>query len=308
MKYLLLFFSIITYAQSQKFIPLDNETLEFIGEAKYTLYANKKLVFSSITSKDSITRLPIDVVFDSIAFTKSNYKETGLKKEDLKEVVLLTKTAFELDEVIIPNAKPKEIVIGEESRFVAKRSGCLSNTPDYGLLFRKDDLKNMEIKKLNFFVDKVTYKTTYKIKFYAASEIGNLIIRQHLELNELLFESPVLTLEKGAKNKIEINLEDYDINITNKDVFVCLELQEYYDENNTPFQPEIKDKTKLKFQLSNKINYYAKMYDVSSGIPSKFMNNINVMINYDFAHQFFKKPHKSTLVAPTIILYAVKIK
>ena len=282
MKYLLLCFLIINFAQGQKFIPLDEETMEFIDQVNYTLYASKKPVFSSSTSKDSITNLPKQIVFDSISFNKLQYKEIGFRKDKLFEIIYLKKIVYELNEIIIPNSKPKEIVIGEKSRFIKKNSRALSKNSDYGLLFRENDLKNMVIKRMSIFFEKVKYKTTYKIKFYSASEIGNPIIRQHLELNELLFESPVLTLEKGAKNKIEINLEDYDINITNKDVFVCLELQDYYDENNTPFQPEIKDKTKLKFQLSNKINYYAKMYDVSSGIPSKFMNNINVMINYDF--------------------------
>jgi hypothetical protein len=139
LKYLLLFCTCVTFAQAQKFIPLDNETLEFVGEVNYILYENKKSIFTNITSKDSITRLPKEVVFDSIAFTKLNYKETSFKKENLTEVVLLTKTAFELDEVIIPNTKAKEIVIGEKSRFVARKSRALSKTTDFGLLFHKID-------------------------------------------------------------------------------------------------------------------------------------------------------------------------
>jgi len=305
MKYLLLFFTFITFAQGQKFIPLDNETLEFVGEVKYTLYANKKSIFTNLTSKDSITRLPKDVVFDSISFTKLNYKEIGFKKMSLTDVVLLTKAAYELDEVIIPNSKPKEIVIGEESRFAEKKSRTLSNTPDFGVLFCENDLKNIDLKSLNFFVEKVKYKTTYKIKFYSAHNTGNFMTRQYLELNELLFESPIFILEKETKNKVEINLEDYNIYIANKNVFVCIELQSYYDENNNAIQPQIKDKTRLKFQLSKLTNYYSKMQDTSTGKLTDIVN-INAMINYDFAFQFFKKPHNSQLVTPAIILYATK--
>lgn len=36
--------------------------------------------------------------------------------------------------------------------------------------------------------------------------------------------------------------------------------------------------------------------------------NINAMINHDFAYIFFKKPPKSELVAPAIILYATNKK
>lgn len=295
-----------TFAQSEKFVPIDNETLEFVGEVNYTLYANRKPIFFNLTSKDSITRLPKDIVFDSIVFSKMNYKTLGFRKEKLSEVILLTKTVYELDELIIPSTKPKEILIGEESKFVRKQSGALSPSPDFGILFREYDLKGMALKRMNFFVEKVKYKTTYKIKFYAAREIGNLMIIQHLKLDDVVFESPVLTLEKGTNNKVEIDLQDYTIDVAGKDIFVCLELQAHYDENNNIIQPTMKEATHLKFQCSNLVNYYCKTYDLSTQKQSNEMVNINAMINRDFATMFFKKPHKSTIVTPAIILYAVK--
>jgi hypothetical protein len=306
MNYLLtLLFTFSTFAQSNKFIILDNETLEFVGEVNYALYLNKKIVFSNTTSKDSITCLPIDFIFDSISLKKNSFKETGFKIVDLKEVVLLSKAAFELDEVIIPNIKSKEIAIGEVSRFIKKKSRNLSNTIDYGLLFRKYDLNNKSIKKLVFFIEKVKYRTAYKIKFYSVQEIGNPLTFQSLQFNELFFESPILNLEIGTKNKVEIDLVNYNIDTQDKDVFICIELQAYYDENNNIIQPQIKDKTKLKFQLSNLINYYSKTVDATTKIQSDNMININSMINRDFAFQFFKKPHKSQLVTPAIILNTV---
>lgn len=307
MKYLLLLFFIsITFGQSQKFILLDNETLEFIGEVNYTLYFNNKPIFSNLTSKDSITRLPKDVSFDSIAFSKFNYKIAGFKKENLTEVVLLNRTVYELDEVIISNSKPKEVVIGEESRFIKNKSAALSKNLDYGILFRENDLKNMMIKRMIFFVEKVTYKTSYKIKFYTANEIGDFMTLLQLQVKELLFESPILTIEKGTKNKVEVNLEEYEINLYNKNVFICLELQDYFDENNTIIQPQLSDQTQLKYQISNLTNYYTKTYDLNTKKLSNDLININGMINRDFAFMFFKKPHKSQLVAPAILLYAVK--
>ena len=264
MKYLLLCFLIINFAQGQKFIPLDEETMEFIDQVNYTLYASKKPVFSSSTSKDSITNLPKQIVFDSISFNKLQYKEIGFRKDKLFEIIYLKKIVYELNEIIIPNSKPKEIVIGEKSRFIKKNSRALSKNSDYGLLFRENDLKNMVIKRMSIFFEKVKYKTTYKIKFYSAHETGNFMITQDLILNEIVFESPILTLVKGIKNKVEINLEDYNIDVKDKDVFVCLELQAYYDENNNNIQPEARDLTKLKFQISNLTNYFSKMTDINA--------------------------------------------
>jgi len=304
MKYLIcLFFTLTTFGQIRKFIPLDEDTLEFISEVNYTLYSNKKSIFAGVTSKDSLTELSKEIDFDSISFAKLTFKDIGLKKEYLREVVHLKKFEFELDEVVIFNSKQKEIEIGENTRFVKRYSNSIPKNIQYGLLFRVSDLKNHQISKLDFYVEKAKYKTTYKIKFYAAQQIGDIYNGQTLELNELVFESPELTLEKGAKNKIEVNLFEYDINIFNQDMFVCLELGAYYDEYNNIVEPNLKEQTKLKFQLSNLTNYYAKTSDFYTKKLNDELVNINAMINRDFAFMFFKKPHKSNLVAPVIILY-----
>jgi|LakMenE18May11ns_1017448.scaffolds.fasta_scaffold9865046_3 hypothetical protein len=304
MKYFLLYFTFINLAQGQKFIPLDEDSLEYISEVNYKLYANKKLVFSSITSTDSVTRLPKKIIFDSISFSKLNYKETGLKKENLGELVSLKKIVYELDDVIISNSKSNQISIGEKSRFIKKYSKSITKDTDYGILFHKSDLKNKQIEGLVFYVEKVKHKTTYKIKFYAANENGNFIIGQSLVLAEMLFESPILSLEAKTKNKVEVNLEEYNFNTENHNVFVCIELQAYFDENNEAIFPSFKEATKLKFQLSNYNNYYAKTIDFNTKEMSESMININAMIKHDFATVFFEKPHKSNLIAPAIIIYA----
>lgn len=308
MKYLLLFVSFFSFAQVEKFIPIDTETLEFISEVNYTLFLNKKPVVTNLTSKDSITRLPKQVVFDSIAFNKFNYKETGFKKESLEEVVRFKKIIFELDEVIVSNTRRNEIIIGEENRFIKRSSNGFTKENSYGILFRTSELNQKEIQRIAFFVEKVKFKTTYKIKFFAATENGNFMTNTTLDINELLFETPELTLEKGTKNKVEINLENYDINIENNNIFVCIEYINYFDENNIIIKPSFKDSTKLKFQLSNCIDYYAKLVDTNTKELTKHLVNINMMINRDFAYMFFKKPHKSNLVAPAIILYATQKK
>jgi hypothetical protein len=274
MKHLLLLLSIFTYAQNQKFIPVDEETLEFIDQVKYTLHLNKKPIFTGFTSKDTITKLPSNVIFDSISFSKFNYKQTGLKKENLNEVVLLDKIVYELDEVVVMGSEQKEISIGEKARFIKRSSHSFSDNVDFGLLFREDEVKNMLINKLIFFVEKVKYKTTYKVKLYSAQERGNKLTHQTLQLDEIIFESPILTLEAGTKNKVEIDLEKYSIDIMNKDFFVCLILQDYYDDNNNIMQPLIKEKTKLKFQLSKKLNYYSKMSDTYTNELTKELINM----------------------------------
>lgn len=303
MKYLFLFLSFTVFGQIQKFIPIDEDTNEFIGEVNYVLYLNKKPIFYNITSKDTITRFPKNVAFDSISFNKLNYTKTGLKRENLREVVLLKKTEYELDELVISNAKTNEVELGEKKRFVKRYSNSIPTDTLYGLLFRESDLRNMVIKKVDFYVEKIKYKTTYRIKIYRAREIGNVYTGQSLDLGELLFESPILTLEKGIKNKVEVDLEKYNIRNIDQDILFCLEADACYDEKNDLIEPSFQEQAKLKFQLSNQTNYYAKTTDYYTKKTNDELININAMIIRDFANMFFKKPHKSSLVAPAIILY-----
>lgn len=304
MKYIFILFSILSFSQNNKIITIDDETLEFIDEVKYTLFLNNKGIYTNLTSRDTITFLPYNVVFDSISFYKINYKEYGVRKDSLKEVILLSKVIYELDEIVVVNSKQKEIFIGEKSRFIKKRSNIITENIDYGIIFRENEFNNMEVKKLLFYVEKVKLKTTYKLKFFEAEEIGNPIITQTIKIGKLFFESPILTLEQGTKDKIEIYLNDYNIDFSNKNIFITIELQNYFDESNTIINPENKNKTKLKYQISNKTNYYSKMADYYTNEPTIDLFNINQMINYDFATKFFKKPHKSILIAPAILLVA----
>lgn len=303
MKFFLIFFSIISFSQTQKFIVVDEETIEFIDKVNYTLYLNNHPIYQNQTSKDTITFLPNKHDFDSISFTKLNYKEIGFLKKDLTEVVTLKKTIYELNEVVISNAKEKETLIGENFRFIKKRSTKIFENLDQGLLIRASNLDNKTIERLTFFVEKVNFKTNYKIKFYAAEEVGNYLTELTLEINELLFESPILTLKKDAKNQIDVSLKEYEINTANKNIFIVFELQNYFDENDTIIQPKNKDKTKLKFQISKQMNYYSRMSDMITSKLTKDLININAMLNKEYAFKFYKKPHKSFLTSPAILLY-----
>jgi hypothetical protein len=287
---------------------LDEETYEFVEEVNYSLYSNKKVVFTGISTKGAATTLPNSVVFDSISFNKFNYKNKGFKKEDLKEGILLSKVVFELDEVVVVGAKRKEIILGEKNRIINKRAVSLAATPHEGLFFKNFEFKDKTIDKFIFYVNKVRYKTTYKIKFYSAEEITDSPGHIRLKLHEVLFESPVLALNKGIKNKVEVDFRNYTLNLANKDVFVTLELQAYYDENNNTIQPEMDDRTKLKFQLSNKQNFYQVLYFSNTNRESIEMYNINSSINYDFAFALFKPCPKRNLIAPVILFKMIPSK
>lgn len=295
------------YSFCQDFVPIDNETFEFIEDVNYNLFSNKVNVFSSVCNNDKVTSLPKNISFDSISFNKVNYQTLGLKKVNISKTVLLTKSVFTIEEIIVSSSKKQDIILGEENRFVKRQSNSISKEMLYGIVIKNQLNSDLEINKILFYIDKVKYKTAYKLNFHEYNQVPISIGHQYAEIGKLLFSTDILYLEAKQKDAVEIPLEERKTILKEESVFVTLELISYYDENNNIIVPSFKDSTKLKFQLSNQTNYYAKMVNSTTGELTSKLININALINYDFAYQFFSKPHKSSIVAPAILLYAQKL-
>ena len=298
--FFILFYN-ITYSQS--FIILDNETLEFVENIDFNLFLNNKKIFTSTCNNSGQTILPKNIVFDSISFQAINYNTLGLKKESISQSILLSKKIINLDEVVISSSNNNEIILGEQNRFIKRYSSSFSKRPKYGSVFQNKTISNLYIKKVGFFIEKVKHKTAYKINFYKFKQTPIEIGHQKKIINEFIFSSDTLFLESSAKNQIMIELVQNYLLPKDESIFVDIELINYYDNNGNIIQPTNDDETRLKFQLSNKTNYYSKMVNYNTGEYTTDYVNINAMVNYDFANRFFKKPHKSNLITPAIILY-----
>jgi hypothetical protein len=306
--FLLLVF-LITYSGSfgQRFAPFEDDVLEFIPEVSYDLFLKKQRLQTGLTSKDTITILDAAVVFDSIHFRKEGFRSKGFLKDSLPEVVFLQKEVFELDEVVIEAAAKKEVFLGEKSRFVRKRSNSFETEPTAGIVFFREELSNLDISRLSFFVEKVRFKTHYKIKFYNCDLVGSILTHNEIKIGDVFFESPVLQLAKGVKNEVIVDLESIGFPKPKSNLFVVLELVSYEDETGEVLNLEPNKQTKLKYQLSKKMNYFAQMFNRTTNALTPFHINVNAMIRRDFSIMFKETPHRSILVAPAIALYGVPV-
>jgi hypothetical protein len=289
---------------AQRFIPLDEETHEFIEDVNYHLYLDRAEVSSGTCNNEQVTELPL-IAFDSVAFTKIGYKASGLRKEAMTEVVLLTKSFLTLDEVVIVNAKKEYIVLGEKNRFIKRYSRPIVKGLDFGIVISNNSGKDLPIDKLLFYVEKVKYKTAYKIRFHMFKKIVRGTGREIADFSELRYVTDTLYLQPKQKNAIEVPLEKGELIMDGNPVFISFELLGYYDENNNAITPAREDLSRIKFEMSDVANYYARMAD-AGGIVTEYLININTMINYDFANAFFSTPSKSIIVTPAVLLYARK--
>lgn len=225
-------------------------------------------------------------------------------KEKLDSIVYLTKKIIYLNEVVVSSKKNEYLLLGETNRFIKKQSRAFTKDMYFGILHKNEFDNEIEINKLTFFIEKNFYRTAYKINFFEVNETIPVRGNQYANIGNLIHSTDTLYIEKKHKNIVELDITP-EITIKPKSsIFVSIELLNYYDENDRTIIPSKDDLTKLKFQISNKLNYYSKTIDLFTKEMSNNLMNINLMINYDFANKFFLKPHKSILVSPAIILYA----
>lgn len=294
----------INYSSSQSFITLDNDTNEFIEDVNYSLFLKKKNVFNGITENKKITTINNQIDYDSISFSRVDYNTIGYAKESIDSIVYLTKKIFYLNEIVLTSKKNNFIVIGEKNRFIKNQSRAITEELIFGIIHKNDLNKNLIVKKVNFFIEKTYHKTKCRINFYEVNETIPKRGNQFAEIGNLIFSTDTLQIEKNYKKNVEVDINSEIILNPNKNLFVTIELLNYVDENNNIINPKKDELTKLKFQISEKTNYYSKTINHFTKEMINKLMNINLMINYDFANHFFLKPHKSILVSPAIILYA----
>jgi hypothetical protein len=302
--YLIISFFYLNICSGQSFFTIDIDTNEFIENVNYSLFLKKKKVFNSITENKKITTINNEIEFDSISFSRIDYNTLGFPKTSIDSIISLKKKTIYLDEVVVGSKKDDYLLIGETNRFIKKQSRAFNEELIFGIVHKNDNKKEIELKKIAFFTEKIHYKTAYKINLFEVNETLPKNGNQYAEIGNLIYSTDTLYLDKTNKGKKEVAIDSELIMKPNSSIFISIELLYYLDEDKTISIQTQEKRTKLKFQLSNETNYYSKTIDFYTKITSDKLLNINLMINFDFANQLFLKPHKSILVTPAIILYA----
>ena len=305
---ILLFLLYFNLSFGQAFITIDNDTQEFIENVNYSLFFNKKNIYKGFTKNKEITKINSDIEYDSISFSKIDYHTIGLNKKNIDSIIYLSKKTIYLDEVVVSTKRENLIILGETNRFVKNQSRPFLKELNYGIIFKNEFTEKYLIDKIVFYTDKIFYKTAYKINFYEVTQTLPIRGNQSIEIGDLVFSTDILLINKNSISKNEILVESELFLEPSDNLLVTIELLDYYDESNNVISPSNEQSTKLKFQFSNKENYYSKTMNYFTNEMSDKLLNINLLINHDFNNQYLKKPHKSNIVTPSIMLYAKKIK
>src|SRR5690606_39415348 len=77
----------------------------------------------------------------------------------------------------ILGSKKDEIILGEKNRFIKRINRPFDEKDDvtYGIVFRNELKEKMQIDKVAFYINKVVYKTAYKIAFYEVKDRKSVV-------------------------------------------------------------------------------------------------------------------------------------
>ena len=301
---LLLAIFICNNVASQTFVTVDKDTYEFVEDVNYSLYNSKQLVYKGVTPSDKATTIKPDILYDSIVFSRVDYKTLGLLRTQFDSLIFLSKKTFYLDEVVIGSKMGGDIILGETNRFIKRRSRPFLKELGYGVVLTNSLLYNLKLDKAVFYVDKVKLRTAYRINFMQFKEVSDGEGHQHIEPGRLIYRTDILYLNPKDKGKVEVSLGGNIQLIQEEGVFVWIELIDYYNEDGVVTDVKEDEWTRLKFQMSKQLDYYSHTVDLYSNKSSTFMVNTNLWLKHDYLRAFFKTPHKSMLITPAIVLYA----
>lgn len=297
---ILLFFVQCGFAQ--KFVTVDNETLEFIPDAVYHVYSEGKPALSRNCNNDRASEITPVFAFDSIVFEKFGYQNRSIAKDSIKaeQAVTMIPKTVPLDEMVLMRSSKKDTLLGEKNKLFRRRNRPIEDHFCYGLWLANPYGKEIYPKSFRFLTDKVKYKTAYKVQFYKCDRKQSPY-EYHFP-GYTLFTSEILYLLPDDKGMITYDLSPTGFVLPVEGILVSVELIGYTDEDGNPVFPDFEDRTMIKFQFSAQADYFARTCDLYTKIESAGLANINARINHDFAFQFFKKPHKSNLIAPAYFL------
>ena len=159
--YLIISFFYLNICSGQSFFTIDIDTNEFIENVNYSLFLKKKKVFNSITENKKITTINNEIEFDSISFSRIDYNTLGFPKKSIDSIISLKKKTIYLDEVVVGSKKDDYLLIGETNRFIKKQSRAFNEELIFGIVHKNDTKKEIELKKIAFFTEKIHYKTAY---------------------------------------------------------------------------------------------------------------------------------------------------
>lgn len=286
----------------QTFIVLDQDTHELIEEVNYTLLFRGDTVSKGITKLNEFTTLDTSKPYDSLCLSKFDYEDLIVPKSKIDTLMYLNKRMLFLDEVVISNKRDNTIRFGELNRFVKSRSTRISDSIYGGILFTNPYSKTIAVRKVDFFIDKAVHETNVVIKFFA---IEKTKVSDYILISRELFSTDSIKIQTKQKGKIEVPLNQaYELK-PNEQIFVTVKLLNYPKDGKLNFIPDLKEQTKLKFQISGRTDYFNRYWKLKINKSSEELINVNAFLNYDYAYQFKRKPHKSMLVAPAIVLYGV---
>lgn len=266
--YLILSFFYLNISLGQSFFTIDIDTNEFIENVNYSLFLKKKKVFNGVTENKKITTINNEIEFDSISFSRIDYNTLGFPKKNIDSIISLKKKTIYLDEVVVGSKKDDYLLIGETNRFIKNQSRAFNEELLFGIVHKNETKKEIDIKKITFFTEKIHYKTAYKINLFEVNETLPKNGNQYAEIGNLIYSTDTLHLEKNNEGKKEITIDSELVMKPDSSIFISIELLYYLEDGKKISIPTQEKRTKLKFQLSNKTNYYSKTIDFTQKLQA----------------------------------------
>ena len=197
--------------------------------------------------QDGKFTMPADEVFNTVEVSCIGYAPKVIAKADITPIILLTKTAVELTEVVVTKTLPKKGLVLGYSDFKKSFVSGIGKGIEEVVFIENMNNKPLEIVSFLFSIKKAKAKTAFRIHFYNISP-------ENFEPGaEILIHDVINYIDAKTKGLVEIDVTGLNLELPAEGAFVGIEALGVIDETTGNFimDPE---KGNIRFEYNNQID------------------------------------------------------
>lgn len=257
LSFLLLSYSILF---SQNIQLINNIDKSIIPYANATYFYNNEIVGGDYTDINGYLDVKLDKKIDRIEFSAIDYLNLKINLPINTEKIYLLPMAYILNEVVVTNnEKYESLGLADENK---KYNLGIGKGLEEVLFIENKSKKTLIIKSFLFRIKKVNNKIAVRVHFYSLNP------NKFEPKDELLTKNIIYYLEEKTKGIVEINVQEYGIELPKEGAFVGIEALGVVNEIDGSFDDEVDYRKDL---LSFEVNY--AINKPISFIRNRYKNN-----------------------------------
>lgn len=246
--FIIISFIYVNTSSAQQILVFDKESKKPIPFVNVFYKFENKVVYSDYCDQNGFANISAQKIFDNMEFSCIGYESNVRQKKDISDTIFLQKKSIALDEIKIVSRKNQQSTLIGFSQL--KKETTLSAFKGFEICQFMENTFGKP-KAIQSFVFKVIkrekLKTAVRIHLYAKHK------NKFEPGEELITEDIIRYFDGKTREKVEIDLTPYNLELPPEGAFIGIEWLGIVDENTGKFVESKNAYTNTRIEINDKI-------------------------------------------------------